>query len=107
MKHQLLSSVNSTTKKNIIFDFGGVLFHPSKKYILAEIGWTRMGLYALRHFKNPYNLFDKLRDFLTITSPPASNRYKHQENVQMELFLIYGQCSNRLWIRPNAYGSRQ
>ncbi len=58
-------------QKNIVFDLTGVLFHPSQKYLLSEIGLLKLLWYALRHRQNPFNVFHKLLDFLTQVSPPT------------------------------------
>ncbi len=69
----LLKQVDKIDKKNIVFDLTGVLFHLSKSFVLNEIGILRLLWYSIRHFKNPFNFFDRCIDFLCEVSPPPND----------------------------------
>ncbi len=54
----LLAKIPSITQKNIVFDLTGVLFHPSKKFLLFQAGVWNLLWYGITHLKNPLRIFE-------------------------------------------------
>lgn len=75
----LLTNVATIPQTTIVFDIAGVLFHPSKKSLLFEIGLFSLFRYAITHFKNPVYLFETVLLKLLYEIDGTSDKHFYKE----------------------------
>src|SRR5579872_4979648 len=57
----------TATKKNMIFDFGGVIFHTNKRVSFQHLGGLNIAEYAIRQRINPFYFEHYLKTTLFTT----------------------------------------
>lgn len=78
---QLIENIDQLKKKNLIFDFMGVLFYLNHMNIIRHIGWFKFALYTITTLGNPikrvkkllFKFLGKISEF----SPHQKAQYEH------------------------------
>jgi FMN phosphatase YigB (HAD superfamily) len=78
---QLIENIDQLKKKNLIFDFMGVLFYLNHMQIIRKIGWFKFTLYTITTFENPIKRLKKLLfkflGTMSKFSPHKKAQYEH------------------------------
>lgn len=75
----LLANIAAIPQTTIVFDIAGVLFHPSKKSLLFEIGLFALLRYAVTHLQNPVYLFETVLLKLLYEIDGTSDKHFYKE----------------------------